>query len=272
MTRSDTMDNPYLRDPPTSFEPVAALEEAAAHEQAELLREAIRVHDRRYYIENDPIIADRAYDALFARLEELEATFDLDTDNSPTQRVGGEPVDAFDTVEHSVPLLSIDQSGDAEEVRAFDERVRDRLSVETVKYVCEPKFDGISLALYYEDGRLEQAVTRGDGTEGDDVTENVRTVRSVPLVLDGDPPEWLVVRGELFMPRDAFQTYNRERIEDGDEPFANPRNATAGTIRQQDPSVVAERPLDFYAFDVLGAIRGTPGWQNSTRYRSLAFR
>jgi DNA ligase (NAD+) len=244
-------DNPYLQNPPTEFEPVEEIDAETAREQARQLRDAIREHDRRYYVEGDPLIADRTYDALFARLETLEAAYDLETADSPTQRVGGEPVDEFPTVEHATPMLSIDQSGDESEVRAFDDRVCRKLDVETVTYACEPKFDGISLALEYEDGVLEQAVTRGDGSEGDDVTQNAKTIRSIPLRLDDDPPEHLTVRGEVFMPRDAFQAYNRERIERDEEPFANPRNATAGTIRQQDPEIVAERPLDFYTFAVL---------------------
>ncbi|MDQ2050390.1 NAD-dependent DNA ligase LigA [Natronolimnohabitans sp. A-GB9] len=244
-------DNPYLREPPTDFEPVDALSPEEAREQVALLREAIREHDRRYYVENDPIIADRTYDALFARLQELEDAFDLSHPDSPTRSVGGEPIEAFETVEHVAPMLSIDQSGEADDVREFDERVR--REVGAVDYVCEPKFDGVSMEFVYEDGRLERAVTRGDGREGDDVTRNARTIGSVPQRLHGDHPDFLAVRGEVYMPKDAFQAYNRERIERGEDPFANPRNATAGTIRQLDPSVVAERPLEVFFFDVLEA-------------------
>jgi len=252
---TDLDDNPYLRDPPTDFESVEELPEDAARAQAEQLREAIRHHDRRYYVDGDPVIADRTYDALFARLEALEDEFDLDAEDSPTRRVGGEPVESFDAVEHVAPMLSIDQSGDAEDVYEFDERVRGEVG--TVDYVCEPKFDGISIEVVYEEGRLVRAATRGDGREGDDVTENVRTIRSIPQRLAGDHPDFLAVRGEVFMPRDAFQAYNRERVERGDDPFANPRNATAGTIRQHDPSVVADRPLDCFFFEVLDS---SDGW------------
>ncbi|ELY88321.1 NAD-dependent DNA ligase LigA [Natrialba taiwanensis] len=244
-------DNPYLRDPPTEFSPVDALSAAAAREQVAQLREAIREHDRRYYVENDPIIADRTYDTLFSRLQELEETFDLTHPDSPTRSVGGEPIDAFETVEHVAPMLSIDNSGDAADVREFDERVR--REVGAVDYVCEPKFDGVSMEFVYEDGSLTRAVTRGDGREGDDVTRNARTIGSVPQKLHGDYPDFLAVRGEVYMPKDAFQKHNRERIERGEEPFANPRNATAGTIRQLDPSVVADRPLQVFYFDVLEA-------------------
>ncbi len=246
-------ENPYLREPPTEFTPVTDLEADAAAEQAVALRDAIREHDRRYYVENDPIIADRAYDALLSRLQELEEAFDLQTPDSPTRVVGGEPLDAFDTVEHVAPMLSIGQSGEVEDVREFDERVRREVGDENVSYVCEPKFDGVSMAFTYKDGRLERAVTRGDGQEGDDVTQNAITIGSVPQRLHDDPPETLVVRGEVYMPKDAFQAYNRDRIERGEDPFANPRNATAGTIRQLDPAVVADRPLKVFYFDTLTA-------------------
>ncbi|MDG5758542.1 NAD-dependent DNA ligase LigA [Natronococcus sp. A-GB1] len=243
--------NPYLRDPPTEFAPLEELTEAEAERQVELLREAVREHDRRYYVENDPLIADRTYDALFARLRELEDAFGLASPDSPTRSVGGEPIEEFETVEHVTPMLSIDQSGEPEDVRDFDSRVH--REVGEVKYVCEPKFDGVSMEFVYKDGRLERAVTRGDGREGDDVTANARTIGSVPQKLHGDHPDFLAVRGEVYMPKDAFQAHNRERIERGEEPFANPRNATAGTIRQLDPAVVADRPLEVFYFDVLEA-------------------
>lgn len=244
-------DNPYLRNPPTDFAPVADLSEDEAERQVELLREAIREHDRRYYVESEPLIADRTYDALFSRLRDLEAAFELTHPDSPTRSVGGEPLEEFETVEHVAPMLSIDQSGEAEDVREFGDRVQ--RAVGSVRYVCEPKFDGVSMEFVYEDGRLERAVTRGDGREGDDVTRNALTIGSVTQRLHGDYPDFLAVRGEVYMPRDAFQEHNRERIERGEEAFANPRNATAGTIRQLDPSVVAERPLEVFFFDVLEA-------------------
>lgn len=266
---SDT-DNPYVADPDTEFAPTEELSEEKAHEQGERLRAAIRHHDYRYYIENDPEIPDRAYDALFSRLEELEDAFDLHEPDSPTQRVGGEPLDELRSVKHVAPMLSIDSSGDPDEVREFDARVRRELAgggggqqsladfeaekdpdeIE-VEYVCEPKFDGLSIEVIYEDGVYERAATRGDGHEGDDVTANVRTIRSVPQRLRGEYPGFLAVRGEVYMPRDAFSEHNRERVERGDDPFANPRNAAAGTLRQLDPSITAERPLSCFFFGVL---------------------
>ena len=250
LTHADP-DNPYLREPPLDFDPAASLSRAAAESQAARLRAAIREHDRRYYLLADPLVSDRAYDKLFARLQELEDEFDLATDDSPTQRVGGEPLDELETVEHRAPMLSIEQSTDAADFREFDRRVRE--AVGEVDYVCEPKFDGLSVEIVYESGTCVRAATRGDGEYGDDVTAQVRTIRSVPLALAGYPPERLAVRGEVLMPRDAFREHNRERVERGDEPFANPRNAAAGTLRQLNPGVVADRPLDCYVYDVLDA-------------------
>jgi len=263
-----------VEDPPTEFDPVEDLSEAEAREQAAKLRAAVRYHDRRYYVEADPAIGDRTYDALFSRLQDLEDAFDLDTDGSPTQRVGGEPVEAFETVEHVAPMLSIDQSGDAADVRDFDERVRRELGEDaTVAYVCEPKFDGVSLECVYEDGDLVRATTRGDGREGDDVTRNAKTIGSVPLKLRGDPPDFLAVRGEVYMPKDAFREHNRERVERGEDPFANPRNATAGTLRQLDPSVVAERPLDVFFFDVLeSSDPNDTHWEDLEAFPTLGLR
>jgi DNA ligase (NAD+) len=278
MSRVDES-NPYLRDPPTEFESVEELSETDAAEQAQQLRAAIREHDHRYYVEADPLIADRVYDLLFARLQDLEAEFNLAERDSPTQRVGGQPVDELQTVEHTAPMLSIEQSGEAEDVREFDERVRRELGDEGMDpagYVCEPKFDGISLEAVYEEGRLVRAATRGDGREGDDVTAQVRAIPSVPQRLRGEYPDFLAVRGEVFMPKDGFREHNRQRIERGKEPFANPRNATAGTIRQLDPSVVASRPLDCFFYGIMAyedADRERPEtqWAELDAFRSWGF-
>ena len=262
MAVTEPEDNPYVRAPDTEFAPVAELTETEAQSQASLLREAIRYHDYRYYVETDPVIADRTYDQLFDRLTELEAAFDLATETSPTRRVGGEPVDELATVEHAAPMRSLDHGDDPDAVREFDRRVREELAGTeydgSVAYLCEPKFDGVSIEVVYEEGVYERAATRGDGVQGDDVTEQVRTIASVPARLRGEYPDRLAVRGEVYMPREAFAAYNRDRIERGDEPFANPRNATAGTLRQLDPSVVAERPLAVFFFDVLETTASIP--------------
>ncbi|GAB6862725.1 NAD-dependent DNA ligase LigA [Haloplanus litoreus] len=241
-------DNPYVRDPDTSFDPVEKLSDATAREQVRDLREAIEYHDYRYYVANDPVVADRTYDTLFDRLVELEDTFDLHDENSPTRRVGGEPLDELETVEHVAPLLSLQSSGDADEIREFDRRIRD--AVGDVTYSAEPKFDGFSVEVVYEDGAFDRAVTRGDGREGEDVSANVRTIGSVPLHLRG-APDVLAVRGEVYMPRSGFQALNERRIERGEDPFANPRNAAAGTVRLLDPETVADRPLDVFFYDVI---------------------
>ncbi|MFB6204223.1 MAG: NAD-dependent DNA ligase LigA [Candidatus Nanohaloarchaea archaeon] len=245
-------DNPYVRDPDLEFSPVDELGEEEAREQVEVLREAIRYHDHMYYVENDPVISDSAYDRLFNRLEELEERFGLEDPNSPTQRVGGEPLDSLPTVEHTAEMLSLESSEDINEVQEFDERIRE--SVGEVMYHVEPKFDGLSVELVYEKGELDRAVTRGNGTEGEEVTENVRTVRSVPLKLE-DAPDFIAVRGEVYMPRSGFQELNQERVERGKSTFANPRNAAAGTLRLLDPEKVADRPLDIFFYEIMDSSR-----------------
>jgi DNA ligase (NAD+) len=277
---ADPDENPYVEDPPTDFDPVADLSEDEAAEQAALLRAAVREHDHRYYVEAAPLVTDEEYDRLFARLADLEAAFDLPTEDSPTRRVGGEPLDELESVEHVAPMRSIDNDTDADAVREFDERVREGLADAAdagdlpgfdpgdLAYVCEPKFDGLSVEVVYEGGAYVRAATRGDGREGDDVTEQVRTIGSVPARLRGDDhPERLAVRGEVYMPRDAFEAYNEALMERGEEPFANPRNAAAGTLRQLDPAVVAERPLDVFFFDVLAWEAGDDGPERPARHR-----
>lgn len=240
--------NPYIRDPELEFQNLKELDREKAEKQAELLREAVEYHDYRYYVKNKPVISDKAYDRLFDRLKQLEQKFDLQDENSPTQRIGGEPVDELETREHVVEMLSLNSSEEEEEVRSFAERVREETG--DVDYFLEPKFDGLSAEFIYRNGELEAAVTRGNGQEGDDITRNVKTIRSVPLKLH-EAPEQMVVRGEIYMPRDGFQQLNKERVERGEEPFANPRNAAAGTVRQLDPGTVAERPMDVFFYDVM---------------------
>lgn len=242
-------DNPYVDDPTPEFDPVKSLTPNVAETEAQLLREAITYHDHRYYVGADPVISDAAYDRLFDRLDRLERHFDLDTTHSPTTRVGGEPVDDLPTVEHVVPMLSLDSSADEADVREWADRLTD--TVPDVTFAVEPKYDGVAVELVYEDGGLDRAVTRGDGVSGDDVTHNIRTIRTIPLTIPQDSPGDLSIRGEIYIPRSGFIALNEERVHRGEEPFANPRNAAAGTIRQLDPNVVENRPLDAYVFDVL---------------------
>ncbi len=219
------------------------------------LRREIRHHEERYYLHDAPEISDEQFDRLLRELERLEAEHpDLVTADSPTQRVAGRPGEGFPTVEHLAPMLSLDNAYNEEELRAFDERVRRGASLgdTAVAYVAELKIDGLSIALTYEDGRLVRGATRGDGVRGEDVTANVRTIRAIPLALRGAPPGRIEVRGEVYLPRTAFERINREREEAGEPLFANPRNAAAGTMRNLDPGLVARRGLGAFTYHVVG--------------------
>jgi DNA ligase (NAD+) len=230
----------------------------AAAKKIESLREDIRRNDYRYYVLDDPKLSDASYDKLMNQLKALESEHpELVTADSPTQRVGGKPRPGFETYRHKVPMVSLDNAFSTEELQDFDRRVRELTGRERVDYVAEHKFDGLSMALIYENGLLARAVTRGDGTTGEDVTPNVKTIRSIPLRLDpaalkkaglrGD----LEVRGEAIMTRKAFELLNEQQEEVGGKRFANPRNAAAGAVRVLDPSITASRRLDFYAYYLL---------------------
>jgi DNA ligase (NAD+) len=228
-------------------------------QRVKTLREELNRHNYLYYVEARPQISDQEYDKLMAELIEIETAHpELATADSPSRRVGGQPLEGFRTVEHAVPMMSIDNTYDEAEVRAFDERVRKSLGGEQPQYVLEPKVDGVSASLRYEEGVLVLAATRGDGRRGDDVTENARTIRSIPLRLeDGAIPRVMEVRGEIFMPNAEFQRLNKLREAEGEEVFANPRNATAGTLKQLDSRVVARRRLKFVAHG-LGQVEPLP--------------
>ena len=229
------------------------MERDEAAGRIEELRSEIRRHDHLYYVLDQPEISDARYDELFHELKELEEEHpDLVTEDSPTQRVGGEPLDKFPTVEHETPMLSLDSSEKEETLRRFGERVRKALGDDSdIAWVVEPKLDGASVELVYEDGRLTRAATRGDGIRGEGVTENVRTIAAVPLKLREEAPTLLSVRGEVFMRVEDFEALNERLLSEGKEPFANPRNAAAGALRQLDPSITASRPLDIYTYDIL---------------------
>ena len=219
--------------------------------QIEQLRKEIRRNDYLYYVLDQPKISDRQYDKLFAELKKLEAANpQLVTADSPTQRVSGRPLEGFATVRHAVPMLSIDNTYNADELRAFDERVAKQLGSRDYDYVVELKIDGLAISLRYENGALVTAATRGNGEVGDDVTANVRTIRAVPLVLmDGDKiPAVFEVRGEVYMPTSSFIELNRLRAEAGEPPFANPRNAAAGSLKLLDARITASRNLSFFAY------------------------
>ncbi|HEX5313974.1 MAG TPA: NAD-dependent DNA ligase LigA [Gammaproteobacteria bacterium] len=229
-------------------------EPASAERRIEMIRAQLRHHNYRYYVENDPEVSDADYDRLLRELQELEAAHpELVTPDSPSQRVGAPPDTAFAEVRHRPPMLSLANAFGDEEVREFDRRVRARLDQrDPIEYMAEPKFDGLAVSLLYEAGRLVQAATRGDGETGEDVSANVRTIRAVPLVLraEGEPPNRLDVRGEVYMPRDGFKRMNAEAAKRGEKSFVNPRNAAAGSLRQLDPRVSASRPLAFFAYAV----------------------
>jgi DNA ligase (NAD+) len=229
-----------------------------AAERIAKLRAEIRHHDYLYYVEDRPEIADADYDRLFHELEDLEKQFpDLVSDDSPTQRVAGQPLDTFPTIEHAAPMLSLDSHQDEAALRRFDERLRKGLGEGfPVEYVLEPKLDGLSVELVYRDGALLQASTRGDGRKGEGITANVRTIPSVPLRLrvgKRPVPPFLAVRGEIIMFSEGFDKLNESLIAEGKEPFANPRNAAAGGVRQLDPQITASRPLHLYAYDILAS-------------------
>lgn len=233
-------------------------ERAADLAEAEKLRREIRHNEYLYYVLDAPEITDAEYDRMMVRLRELEARYpDSIPADSPTQRVGGRASSQFTEVRHLEPLLSLGNVFSAEELRAFDERVRSGLPVGSkVEYVMEPKIDGLACSLIYENGKLVRAATRGDGVVGENVTANVRTIRSIPLTLkvpEGEAvPELLDVRGEVYMPRQAFMRLNEQRAERGESEFANPRNAAAGSLRQLDPQVTASRSLSFFAYYLVG--------------------
>ncbi len=217
----------------------------------EALRRQIDRYNYHYYVLDDPLVPDSEFDRLVRQLQQLESQYpELITPDSPTQRVGGEPLSAFSEVIHSRPMLSLDNAFSDEELRDFDRRVRERLKMgEAVAYSAEPKLDGLAISLRYEQGRLVQAATRGDGRSGEDVTANVRTIASIPLHLLGEGwPELLELRGEVFMPLRGFEELNRRELEAGRKGFANPRNAAAGSLRQLDPKVTATRPLAFFCY------------------------
>ena len=237
--------------------PTAAKDKAIEH-KIEKLRDAIRRHEYLYYVQDAPEIPDAEFDQLMQELKKIEAAHpELITPDSPTQRVGGKPREGFVKVTHSRPMLSLDNAFGEEELRNWDRRARELAGSDKIEYVCELKLDGMSLALTYKDAKLQSGVTRGDGSVGEDVTTNVRTMRSVPLLVDpaklkkAGVPAYFEVRGEVIMPIASFERMNEERERQGLSKFANPRNAAAGTIRMLEPNVVARRRLDFYAYFLL---------------------
>ena len=245
-------------------------DEQAAARRVEKLRGEIQQHDQLYFVENAPEISDQHYDGLVRELRALEAEYPhLITPDSPTQRVGERPLEGFAHVRHALPMLSIDNTYSAGELRDFDGRVRKLLGDEKYEYLVDPKIDGVAVSLRYEDGLFVQGATRGDGETGDDITQNLRTLRSVPLRLSGSGwPRVLEVRGEVYWPRPTFDAVNRRREAAGEEPFKNPRNGTAGTLKQLDARLVAERGLVFQAHS-FGRMEPPPNVATHTEMNKL---
>jgi len=244
----------FKENVPTQFTPIEDMEKKAAQEETAALREGIDHHDYLYYVKNQPAISDAEYDRLFRRLQRLEDVFpDLRTENSPTRRVGAEPVDELVKIDHAAPMLSLNAVYNKEEFNNFHDFVCRQSNSRHVDYVLEPKFDGFSVEIVYRKAAFQYGATRGNGRTGEDVSANLKTIRSLPLQLQqaASVPSYLSVRGEVFMQKEGFQRLNQERIEKGLDPFANPRNAAAGTMRQLDPGKVAVRPLDIFFYDIL---------------------
>ena len=240
------------------------------------LREQLHRHNYNYYVLNAPVISDKEFDEMMHRLQDLEEKYpDMSDPNSPTQRVGSDLNAEFRTVPHRRPMLSLANTYNLEEVREFYQRVSDGLHGQPFQVCAELKYDGLSISLHYRDGKLVQALTRGDGVQGDDVTANVRTIRSIPLVLDSsreDIPEEFEIRGEVLMPWQSFERLNGERSQAGEDLFANPRNAASGTLKSKDPKVVSQRGLDAYLYYLLGEdIASTGHYENMESARSWGF-
>lgn len=242
-----------------------------ARKRIEELRRTLHYHNYRYYVLDDPVISDQEYDALLRELKKLEEQFpEFYDENSPTVKVGGRPLSKFEKVEHRIPMLSLEDGFTDEEIKEFDRRVKRFLGLpadEVIDYSVEPKFDGLSIDLIYENGSLKVASTRGDGYVGENVTQNIRTIRNVPLVIiHKEPPEYLDVQGEVLLTKDEFKKINEERIKNGLPPFANPRNAAAGSVRQLDPKETAKRNLIM----IMYYIREIRGFKREIRTQSEA--
>ncbi len=227
----------------------------AVHQRYQRLKSELNQYNHAYYVLDDPSVPDSEYDRLMRELQDIETKYaELQTPDSPSQRVGGKALDSFSQVKHEVPMLSLDNAFSDTEMVDFERRIKDRINLaqgQNLTYACEPKLDGVAVSLIYQKGLLIRGATRGDGSVGEDITANVRTIKSIPLRLQGDDyPELLEVRGEIYMPRDGFNEFNTKAREAGDKPFVNPRNAAAGSLRQLDSKITATRPLEMCAYSV----------------------
>ena len=254
---------------------MASVQRSSDKKRIEALRSELREHDHRYYVLARPTISDSRYDALMRELTELEKLHpEFITPDSPSHRVGGAPTKEFPTVTHSVPMLSLSNTYNEDDVLDFDRRVKSLLGNEPYRYVCELKFDGVAISLRYEQGLFMQGATRGDGVQGDEVTQNLKTIRSIPLRLVNPSKEFstIEVRGEIYMKREDFRKMNEERELVGEKTFVNPRNSAAGTLKLQDPKIVAQRPLNFVSYYLFANRNSTSShFENLQRLRNLGF-
>ena len=243
-----------------------------ASQKIKKLREEIKHHEKKYYIDNDPQISDYEFDLLVKKLEELEKQFPkLITPESPTQRVGEQPLEGFVSIQHRTPMLSLDNCYSVEELREFEGRIQKLLPSKKIEYVTELKIDGLGISVFYREGKFDQAVTRGDGLRGDDVTANVKTIRSIPLEISN--PKEIEVRGEIYLPFRSFEKINKEREKKGEPLFANPRNAAAGSLRTLDPREVASRQLDLFLYYIFVEGKEMPTqWENLKMLQELDFK
>lgn len=246
----------YKNNPTRKFKDIKEMDKREARKEIEGLREGIEYHNYLYYVKNKPKISDSLYDKLFHRLQKLEEAFpEFQSSDSPTQRVGAKPLDKLEKVRHTVPMLSLNAALEEKEAQDFDDFIRRNTDQTRPVYVVEPKFDGLSVEVVYRDGLFQYGATRGDGEIGEDISSNLKTIGSLPLRLQKmnkkEIPSFLAVRGEVYMSKSGFQKLNKERIERNEEPFANPRNAAAGTMRQLDPKRAADKPLDIFFYDIL---------------------
>ncbi len=226
------------------------LSKEKAEKKIKALREKIREHEYKYFVLDDPSISDAEFDKLMQKLIKLEEEFpELITEDSPTQRVGGEVLDEFEKVEHSATMLSLDNAFGADDLRDFDQRIKKNLADEDYQYVVEHKIDGLSAVMRYRNGSFELGATRGNGEVGEDITRNMKTIRSLPLKIEEKAD--LELRGEIYLPKSEFQRLNQERLENDESPFANPRNAAAGSVRQLDSKIAAERSLSILIYDLI---------------------
>jgi DNA ligase (NAD+) len=249
------------------------MEDLSVKQRIEQLIDIINEHNYNYYVLDKPTISDYEFDLLLKELEKLEKEHpEFLFPHSPTQRVGGQPIKSFRQIEHKYPMLSLGNTYSEMELKDFDQRIRKLVNTD-FKYVCELKFDGVAIGLTYKNGVLQYAVTRGDGIKGDDVTQNVKTIKSVPLKLKGEYPDLFEVRGEIILPFAGFDAMNEERLNNGEEPFANPRNAASGSLKMQDPKDVAKRPLDCYVYFILSDnLPSNSHYQNLINIRKWGFK